>query len=46
VRETKEMPAIRSKDLNDQVMMKIKEINYSMSLKPNLQEYKVKDLNF
>ena len=26
--------------------MKIKEINYSMSLKPNLQEYKLKDLNF
>jgi hypothetical protein len=42
----KEMPAIRSKDLNDQVMMKIKEINYNMSLKPNLKEYKIKDLNF
>jgi hypothetical protein len=46
VRETNEMPAIRSKDLNDQVMMKIKEINYTMSLKPNLKEIKLKDLDF
>jgi hypothetical protein len=27
VRKTKEMPAIRNKDMNDQVIMKIKEIN-------------------
>ena len=40
------MPAIRSKDLNEQVMMKIKEINNSMSLKGNLRELKVKDLVF
>ena len=36
VREHKEMPAIKAKDLNDQVINKIKEINNSMSLKANL----------
>jgi len=46
VREHKEMPTIKNKDLNDQVINKIKEINNSLSLKTNLQEYRVKDLNF
>ena len=40
------MPAIKARDLNDQVVNKIREINNSMSLKNNLQEYRVRDLNF
>lgn len=37
---------MKAKELSDQVVNKIKEINNSMSLKTNLQEYRVKDLNF
>ena len=49
VREQRELPSFKGKDvqiLNDQTTMKLRELNFRTSLKENLVEKKVKEVNF
>jgi hypothetical protein len=49
VREQRELPSFKNKDvqvLNDQTTMKLRELNFRTSLKENLVEKRIRDVNF